>query len=193
VLAFAVMAMVALWWQRNYQAKEQSADSLAKLAVEAALDIKADPGTPLPYAYTVVDHSSEPLAPVNSWRRQTDGSKPPAIPESTPEVFAQPLDSDVTDVAGEATDANTTPLLASGELVLQGSGESWVEISDFAGKRLYFGMLKAGQRVALSGKAPYDLVIGNAPAVRADFRGQPVDVRARAVNGVARFSLGELQ
>ncbi len=193
-LAVGVLIMVALWWQRNYREGEQSADSLAKLAAEAALDIQADPGVPLPYAYTIVDHSAQPLAPVNSWRRQTDGSKPPAIEEPMPVALASENSERAPpppDTPREATTPTAAP--TTGELILEGKGESWIEVSDFAGKRLYFGMLKPGQRVAVTGTAPYDLVIGNAQAVRADFRGQAVDVRARAVNGVARFSLGDLQ
>lgn len=77
--------------------------------------------------------------------------------------------------------------------MLEGRSESWVEVSDVAGKRLFLGMLKPGQRVGVTGKPPYDLVIGNSSAVAASFRGVAVDVRARAVNGVARFSLGEFR
>jgi cytoskeleton protein RodZ len=219
-IAVVVVALVALWWHRNYQSDSQSADALAKLAAETSVRPPADPGTPLPYTYTVVDHSSAPLGPVNSWRHQTDGSAPPPATDATTadQSAGTARDAPATGAArGDGrnpaptphkpappaeTEANPTAAAASppvaaasgtGELVLRGRGESWVEISDFAGKRLYFGMLKSGQTVAVSGKPPYDLVIGNSSAVSLSFRGDPVDVRARAVNGVARFSLGELR
>ncbi len=185
-LGVAVLILIALWWQRNYQAGSQSADALAELAAQNAAAI-SDPGTPLAYTYTIVEHSERPLSPVNSWRHQTDGSAPPAVPESTPaappEISAPPT------VAPQAAPAATTS--TTGELLLDGRGESWIEVSDVVGKRLFFGLLKPGQRVGVTGKPPYDLVIGNSSAVAATFRGEAIDVKARAINGVARFSLGE--
>jgi cytoskeleton protein RodZ len=188
-LGVVVLILIALWWQRNYQAGSQSADALAELAAQNAA-AKSDPGTPLPYTYTIVEHSERPLTAVNSWRHQTDGSAPPAVPESTPaappEISAPP---DPHTPAPQAAPAATTS--TTGELLLDGRGESWIEVSDVAGKRLFFGLLKPGQRVGVTGTPPYDLVIGNSGAVAATFRGAAIDVKARAINGVARFSLGE--
>jgi cytoskeleton protein RodZ len=202
VLALIVLVLIALWWQRNYQTGAQSEEALAELAAQSASQL--DPGIPLPYSFTIVDHSTQPLGPVNSWRHQTDGSVPPAPPVSTESTIgaaaaAAPAEPGVAAPVTSVTSAepaitpepsNSAP--ATGELLLEGHGESWIEISDVAGKRLYFGMLKSGQQVGLTGKPPYDLVIGNSAAVAATFRGEAVDVRARAINGVARFSLGEL-
>jgi cytoskeleton protein RodZ len=208
-LAFVVVVLIALWWQRNYQSAPDSPGALARLAAEAALEIVPDPGTPLPYSYTIVDHSTEPLDPVNSWRRQTDGSAPPRVelereepvvaekaapkvtpPKTVPDESTPTANSEPPATEGAAT-LETVPAPTSGELTLTGNGESWIEISDFAGKRLYFGLIKPGQQIGLTGRPPYDLVIGNASVVNIDYLGQSVDVRARAVNGVARFSLGE--
>ena len=198
-LLLAVLLLIALWWQRNYQAGTPSAEALAELAAQGSMS-KSDPGIPLSYAYTIVEHSNKLLAPVNSWRHQTDGSAPSAIPEKA--RASAPPDAPAADTPPPAPalhPANpTAPNIAIapstvGELVLEGRSESWVEVSDVAGKRLFLGMLKPGQRVGVTGKPPYDLVIGNSSAVAATFRGAAVDVRARAVNGVARFSLGEFR
>ena len=196
-LLLAVLLLIALWWQRNYQAGTQSAEALAELAAQGSMS-KSDPGIPLSYAYTIVEHSNKPLAPVNSWRHQTDGSAPSATPEKA--RARAPPDAPAADTPPHApalhpADPPTPDIAPStvGELVLEGHSESWVEVSDVAGKRLFLGMLKPGQRVGVTGKPPYDLVIGNSSAVAATFRGAAVDVRARAVNGVARFSLGEFR
>ena len=195
-LLIAVLLLIALWWQRNYQAGSQSAEALAELAAQGAIS-KSDPGIPLSYAYTIVEHSDKPLAPVNSWRHQTDGSAPSAIPEKARARLLPDAPPAVTPPQAPALQPDPpAPGIApstAGELVLEGRSESWVEVSDVAGKRLFLGMLKPGQRVGVTGKPPYDLVIGNSSAVAATFRGAAVDVRARAVNGVARFSLGEFR
>ena len=184
-----VLVLVAVWWRRNYQAEHESPAALAKLAAQAKTEIATDPATPLPYTYTIVDHSTQPLDPVNSWRHQTDGTTPPAAADAK----TAPLATDVAALAPAAPPepVPNLPSDAAGELVLDGDNDAWVEVSDVAGKRLFFGMLKAAQHVAVTGKAPYDLVIGNAAAVKVTFRGATVDVRAHAVNGIARFALGD--
>lgn len=192
-LGLAVVVLTALWWQRNYRESTGSEAALAELAA-ATGQVTADPGIPLPYAWTVVEHSTNPLGPVNSWRHQTDGSAaPPELPEPAvaddPEAATSPAQAAADDAPPVATPA--AAVTATGELVLIGNGESWLEVSDVAGKRLFFGMLKPGQQIGVTGTPPYDLVIGNAPAVDARFRGATVDVRGHAVNGVARFSLGD--
>lgn len=194
-IALAVLALTALWWQRNYRDTTQSPEALAELAAGTAR-VRADPGIPLPYAWTVVEHSTSPLGPVNSWRHQTDGSAPPPLdlPPRPDELAAADAGTPAEPVAAPGDPAATAAVAAvsaTGELVLIGNGESWLEVSDVAGKRLFFGMLKPGQQIGVTGTPPYDLVIGNAPAVDARFRGAAVDVRGHAVNGVARFSLGD--
>ncbi|MSR15142.1 MAG: DUF4115 domain-containing protein [Gammaproteobacteria bacterium] len=202
LLAIIVIVLIALWGHRNYQGDGDTVDALAQLAEESGLEVPADPGTPLPYSYTIVDHSAEPSRPVNSWRRQTDGSAPPQVDSHLPDE-PRPLENNqiaaevaspnakFESIVSNTENASDAGPAASGELILIGDGESWIEISDFAGKRLYFGLLKPDQQVGLSGQPPYDLVIGNAAVVKIVYLGRPVDVRAHAVNGVARFSLGE--
>ena len=185
-----VVALVAVWWRRNYQAEHESPAALAKLAAQAKIAIATDPATPLPYTYTIVDHSTQPLDPVNSWRHQTDGTTPPAAAADAGTAPAATDPAASAPTAPPETAANP-PSEATGELVLDGDNDAWVEVSDVAGKRLFFGMLKAAQHVAVTGKAPYDLVIGNAAAVKVTFRGAAVDVHAHAINGIARFALGD--
>lgn len=261
LLVLVFVLLVAAWWRHNYQAAEKSAEELAALEQEVTAP-ESDPGVPLPYAYTIVDHSREPLGPVKTFRHQTDGSAPPAeeisgddltaaapeeIPgdtrvaatevaepprsapapheaapaattatrELTPQQDARPArepappETTPTPPAParqEAPRAADTPMpepitpappapravVGSGrqELLIEGRGESWVEVSDAAGKRLFMGTLKPGQRIALKGRPPYDMVVGFPPAISASFNGAAVDLSDRPRSGVARYRLG---
>ncbi len=249
VLALVFILLVAAWWRHNYQAGEKSAEELAALEEEATAP-EPDPGIPLPYAYTIVDHSREPLGPVKTFRHQTDGSAPPAdelpgaeIADAEIESGRAPTDSrpveepssppperkpseQVDSELASPAPLSSAPLRApekpapresapvalaepaaprptpasppprprsaagSQELVVEGRGESWVEVSDSAGKRLFMGTLKPGQRIALKGRPPYEMVVGFPPAISASFDGAPVDLSERPRSGVARYRLG---
>lgn len=187
-IGIVVLVLIALWWQRQYSSPV--ADPAAGETVGDGSLVPPEPSIPLPYTWTIVEHAGSPLGPPENWRRQTDGSTPPPADEV---VVAAAASADAAPAAGEALTTPAAPgaTPATGELVIAAKRDSWVEVTDLNRARLHFGLIKGGEQVAVTGSPPYDLVIGNAPAVTLTFRGQPVDVNARAVNGVARMAVGE--
>lgn len=84
-------------------------------------------------------------------------------------------------VAASATSPAVAPaapaaIVGTGPLQIGVSADSWISIKDSTGKSLLRGLVKAGQRVAVDGQPPFDLAIGNAPAVKLQYRGQAVDL-----------------
>lgn len=67
--------------------------------------------------------------------------------------------------------------------------DSWVEIRQADGSLILSGIRKAGDNVALEGKAPLVVVIGNAAGVKLSYKGKPVAVEGEAKSNVARLTL----
>lgn len=206
-LAVVVVVLIALWWQHNYL---QPAPPPGPSGLGATSPPPADPGTPLPYAWTVVEHEGMPLAPPQTWRHQTDGSAPPPLdlpgdapaPATTPEVStaagkpapsaAASVDARTTTPAAQpAEPAAETP--ASGDLIIKASKDSWVRVRDIRGRELFSGVVKGGRSIGLSGRAPLDLVIGNAPHVAVTFHGEDQNLSNHSINGVARLTVGDVR
>ena len=76
-------------------------------------------------------------------------------------------------------------------LVMSFADDSWVEVSDAQGKRLYMDIAKAGQSKTVAGEPPFKILFGNAPAVTLEYNGEIYDHSKHNKKGVARFSLGE--
>ncbi len=76
-------------------------------------------------------------------------------------------------------------------LLLKFSEDSWVEINDAQGKRLYMDVAKAGQTKTVAGEPPFKVLLGNAPAVTLEYNGEVYDHSMYDKKGVARFSLGK--
>jgi cytoskeleton protein RodZ len=206
-LGAVVLILIAIWWQRHY-ASETAAPAADDAALATEPMVPPEPSIPLPYTYTIVEHAGAPLAQPETWRRRTDGSIPPLDEEVLPALAAQAAtdpaatgqqagtpQASTPDTAAADTAPAPTPAAAAvtGELILAAERDSWIEITDLNRSRLYFGLIKGGERIGVSGKPPYDLVIGNAPAVTATFRGAAVDVRRHAINGVTRMAVGDVQ
>ena len=68
-------------------------------------------------------------------------------------------------------------------LTLQLSSESWVEVYDSRGERLYYDVASAGSVQSIEGRPPLRVVLGNAAAVAVQVNGQAREIPAGAVDG----------
>ncbi|MBE2294215.1 MAG: helix-turn-helix domain-containing protein [Phycisphaerales bacterium] len=80
-------------------------------------------------------------------------------------------------------------------LLLEFSGDCWVEVKDAQGKVLIGSLMRADSTKTLSGKAPFTITLGNAPAARLSLNGQPVDkaIYVPRRGTVSRFNLANPQ
>lgn len=90
--------------------------------------------------------------------------------------------------APAATAEGDGPVFA--DLVLRFTGTSWVEISDASGRRLAVRMGQAGDELRLRGRAPFDVLLGNAPNVSLEYNGSPYTNIPVSRQNVANFKLG---
>ena len=67
--------------------------------------------------------------------------------------------------------------------------ESWVEIRDGSGRRIFSQLNAAGTEQIVSGVAPLSLVVGNAAGVHVTYNEQPVDLGPHTKIDVARLVL----
>jgi len=74
-------------------------------------------------------------------------------------------------------------------IVLRTEGEAWLEVKDGAGRMLISSLNPAGTERTIRGRAPFDIVIGNASSVKLTYDGKPVDLRPHTRVEVARFTL----
>jgi cytoskeleton protein RodZ len=74
-------------------------------------------------------------------------------------------------------------------LVLRTEAEAWIEVKDATGRMLVSSLHPAGSERAVRGRAPFEIVIGNASSVTLSYDGKPVDLRPHIRVEVARLTL----
>lgn len=75
-------------------------------------------------------------------------------------------------------------------LEVQFSGASWIEVDNGDNTRLYNDMLNMGDDLTIRGKAPFNILIGDASKVKMTFNSRSVDVLSRArTDNSARITL----
>ena len=87
------------------------------------------------------------------------------------------------------TPANPNAPAGSDTLKLELSAESWIEVFDASGERLYRSLAKPGEIISITGTAPLSVKLGNARAVSVNFNGNAFDTSEYTKAGVARFLL----
>jgi cytoskeleton protein RodZ len=87
-----------------------------------------------------------------------------------------------------ATVPNPTPRPKDGELTLRFSSDSWAEVYDASGQRLFYDVGTASSAHTVRGPAPLRVVLGNASGVAVEYNGRPALIPASSQpDGSARF------
>lgn len=77
------------------------------------------------------------------------------------------------------------------EIVLKLTADSWIEIIDSTGAKVFFNLGRSGDVFNVRGTAPFDVLLGFSQAVTLEYNGKPFDAAPYSRAGVARFMLGE--
>ncbi|MDX9842384.1 MAG: helix-turn-helix domain-containing protein [Aquabacterium sp.] len=88
-----------------------------------------------------------------------------------------------------APSALPTPSLVAAPVKMVLTDQSWIEVVDATGAKLFSRIARAGETLELQGQAPFRLRIGNASAVQVSFKGQPVPLTDITRNNTARVEL----
>jgi cytoskeleton protein RodZ len=175
-LGCALVLAIAIWWVLAGSRSGGSAPVAVAPASEAAVPAAAAPaaGSPAPAqspAMRVAD--AVPAAGA----KPDNGSATPAASQPDPNATRREAGSDTSQAPARSV-----------RLTLELSGESWVEIYDSRGERLFYDVASAGSVQNVEGRPPLRVVLGNAAGVSVQVDGQSREIPTNAVSGEgARF------
>jgi cytoskeleton protein RodZ len=133
----------------------------------------------------VAPEAEAPTQPVSPFLQEQPATEPASKKEQPP--------ADLTAAGKEQnTPAAPTPAEPAQDTIrLTLSADSWIEIEDGSGKKVYMDLARAGQTKVVQGQPPFKVLLGNAPAVTVEYNGEVYDHSTSNRKGVARFTLGE--
>lgn len=70
------------------------------------------------------------------------------------------------------------------------TGDCWVEVQDGDSRLIYANLKRADDSLQLTGKPPFKVILGYAPAVSLSYNGEPVNIETNQRNNMARLVLG---
>ena len=88
------------------------------------------------------------------------------------------------------TVAKPQPITGGDVLALSAEQESWAQIVDANDIQLFYGMMKPGRELNLTGQAPFEVFLGNAPVVSLSLNSTEIDMtKYIRSNNIAQFKV----
>jgi len=173
VVVVSLGVLLVVWWQTTYPPASAPAPTPVLATTPLATKPQAvAPQSQLPYSYTVVTH------PTSAYFRAPD------MEETAETGVADAASPPVAESPGA-----TSP--GSDQVIFHVTTDSWLEVTDRSGDRIFMDFIHGGESLTLTGQAPFAVLLGYAVGASLEFNGQPFDPSPYTRAGVARFSLGQ--
>jgi cytoskeleton protein RodZ len=176
VAAIAVAVGGIIWWRPWHQRSSVSAAAPAGLPASVP-----SAGAESSGAQDNVERPAEDsVAPGTAAMSPSTASSPPsAAPAALPQS------------AGRAHEADSLPGAGPARIRLSFSADSWVDVHDSAGRRIFAGNGRANSVKTIAGAAPLKVYLGYAGGVQLEINDRAVAIGPQFVSGnVARFEAG---
>ncbi len=181
LISLSLFILLVAWWY-NQQLNKPVESSTDTVVEEEAL-----PPPGLAYDIPVIVHSPSPYYS--------------AVPADTEDAPASLEENETAEAGGDSEAAadedaeDDYPLSVSSEsegpdsLVLTLSADSWIEVHDAFGERVFLGIAREGQVLSLRGTAPFNVLLGFSEGVAVEFNGEGFDAAPYTKGSIARFNL----
>ncbi len=84
----------------------------------------------------------------------------------------------------------TTLVVEGDTLSFNFENPCWVKVTDVTGKVIFQGLQQSGSQLAVNGKAPFRVVVGNVEGTSLVYNGEPVQLNARSDGKALRLQVG---
>jgi cytoskeleton protein RodZ len=174
-VALLLCILAVIWWAqraaapRAARAREQGVVQQEVVVAPPMLD---SAGTPAAEAPAVPD-----AAPAAAPLPTVPAATAPAAPVPAPALAKEPVRSPPAAASAPAKALAAPTPAGSGahrQVKLAFSSESWAEVYDAEGARLFWDLAQPGQSRVLSGVPPFKLILGNPASVSLSYEGKPL-------------------
>ncbi len=185
VITIIVVSVLA-WWSSRILSNGVASHEREEAGVAIPMEEGSDIATLQPDIE--VEGESVSVAPLMGPDAQAKESSAVPAPEAEPSQTRA-----VTEKSERVTKEDEpapAPVADLTHLKLTFKEDSWVELTDAQGKRLFYDLGRKGQTKELAGVAPFRVLLGNAAGVELNVDGKVYDhSRYWRRNGAAKFSL----
>lgn len=152
-IVIAIVIAALAWWFVNQPSNiEKPADTSQTTEFSSQPESFTNDATPEEFSTLT---NTDETSPADDLAVNTQDSEQSSVPETELQDEGSQTDQ---------LQGLSAPLFDA--LILTGVDESWAEVVDANGDRLFYQLINNGEEIKLSGQAPFEVFLGNAPAIR---------------------------
>ena len=188
ILGLTIALSMLIWYQKNIMIKpDVNENYIGNIELNKNNEING-----VDTSYKIIIHSDYWQWPIDniSERYRESGSNDQSKSLKN-EKIQDELKEDV--IQEQALETEESPVYetqqSSDTIVLDLRGDSWVEVYDREGNRLFLDLARGGKNYIINGNSPFDILLGAANEVSVEFNGSLVNIEPYIRYGIARFTL----
>ena len=188
ILGLTIVLSMLIWYQKNIMIKpDVNENYIGNIELNKNNEING-----VDTSYKIIIHSDYWQWPIDniSERYRESGSNDQSKSLKN-EKIQDELKEDV--IQEQVLETEESPVYETQQsadtVVLDLRRDSWVEVYDREGNRLFLDLARSGKNYIINGNSPFDILLGAANEVSIEFNGSVVNIEPYTRYGIARFTL----
>ena len=188
IIGLSIVLSMLIWYQKNITIKpDANNNNIGNIELNKNNKING-----VDTSYKIITHSDYWQWPIdNIPDRYRDSEKNDNSKSVKNEKIKDNIKENV--IQEEVLETEESPIYETQQsadtVVLNLRGDSWIEIYDREGNRLFLDLARSGKDYIINGNSPFDILLGAANEVSVEFNGSLVNIEPYIRYGIARFTL----
>ena len=182
IIGLTIALSILVWYQKNFlvQPSEENL-KIANIKIHENKNING-----VDVSYKIINHTNSWQWPINKAEKNYESNS------NELELVGSEKTQDKIKNIADTNEVSTYNIQQSNDtVVLNLTGDSWIEIYDREGSRLFLDLARGGKNYIINGNSPFDILLGAANEVSIEFNGSSVNIEPYIKFGIARFTLPE--
>jgi len=186
IIGLSIALSVLIWYQKNFLI-QQNKKTTENINVLPNIKNKIN-GVDI--TYKIITHSDYWQWPINEgYKENNDSNDLESVKDKETRNVIKEEQASIKEIVS-ATENTGYEIQEGGDtVVLDLTGDSWVEIYDRNGNRLFLDLARGGKNYIINGNSPFDILLGAAKEVSVEFNGESINIGPYIKYGIARFTL----
>jgi cytoskeleton protein RodZ len=180
IIGLAIALSILVWYQKNFlvQPSEENL-KIANIKIHENTNING-----VDVDYKIINHTNYWQWPINKAEKNYENNS-----NELELVGSEKTQDKIKNIADTNEVSAYNIQQGNDTVVLNLTGDSWIEIYDREGGRLYLDLARSGKNYIINGNSPFNILLGAANNVSIEFNGSSVDIEPYIKFGIARFTL----
>ena len=182
IIGITIALSILVWYQKNFlvQPSEENL-KIANIKIHENTNTNING---VDVTYKIINHTNYWQWPINKAKKNYESNS------NELELVESKKTQDKIKNIADTNEVSAYNIQQSNDtLLLDLTGDSWIEIYDSGGNRLFLDLARGGKNYIVNGNSPFDILLGAANEVSIEFNGSSVDIGPYIKFGIARFTL----